>query len=207
MSEKEKMLAGKLYDPFDPELTKLREKAAELCQAYNAMSSNDPDRFTALARILGLEENKEQHCMLLGPVQFDYGCFTTIGQGSFINYNFTCLDCAPVKIGNHVLIGPNAAFYTPVHPMRWQERNTVFHEDGTMSAPEFARPITIEDNCWLGGNVTVVGGVTIGEGSVIGAGSVVTKDIPANSFAAGNPCRVIRQITEADSLENFPELY
>ena len=96
---------------------------------------------------------------------------------------------------------------TPVHPMRYQDRNIRKREDGTLYDYEYAKPITIEKNCWIASNVTVTGGVTIGEGCVIGAGSVVTRDIPPNSFAAGNPCRVIREITEADSIELKKELF
>ena len=129
-----------------------------------------------------------------GPIQFDYGVFTEFGENCYANFNFTVLDCAPVKIGSNVFFGPNVSLLTPIHPMCWQERNQFVREDGVMTDREYAKPITIGSNCWICGNVTVCGGVTIGEGSVIGAGSIVTRDIPANVLAAGNPCRVIRQI-------------
>ena len=128
------------------------------------------------------------------------GRFTQMGENSYANFNFTCLDCAPVTIGKNVFMGPNVSLLTPVHPMRYQDRNMYRREDGVMTDKEYARPIVIGDNCWLAGNVTVVGGVTIGEGCVIGAGSVVTKDIPAGMFAAGVPCKVLREITEEDKL-------
>ena len=144
---------------------------------------------------------------LQGPVQFDYGCFTTIGVNSYANFNFTCVDCCPVTIGDNVFMGPNVSLLTPMHPLRWQDRNQYAKPDGTMTDKEYAKPITIGNNCWIAGNVTVCGGVTIGDGCVIGAGSVVTRDIPPNSLAVGVPCRVIRGITEADSLENHPELF
>lgn len=96
---------------------------------------------------------------------------------------------------------------TPVHPFRYQERNIKYKEDGTAYDDEYAKPITIGSNCWLASNVVVIGGVTIGEGCVIGAGSVVTRDIPANSLAAGNPCRVIREITKKDSIKYKKELF
>ena len=118
-----------------------------------------------------------------------------------MNFNFTCLDCAPVKIGCNVFMGPNVSLLTPMHPFRFQERNIYKREDGVYTDREYAKPITIGDNCWLAGNVTVCGGVTIGSGSVIGAGSVVTRDIPSGVLAAGNPCRVIREITEEDRLK------
>ena len=144
---------------------------------------------------------------LQGPIQFDYGFFTKIGKNSFANFNFTVLDCAPVIIGENVFFGPNVSLLTPVHPLRFQDRNMYINAAGKATDKEYARKIVIEDNCWIAGNVTVCGGVTIGSGSVIGAGSVVTRDIPSNVIAAGNPCRVIREITEDDDLENHPELF
>ena len=133
--------------------------------------------------------------------------FTTIGENTFANFNFTVLDTCPVHIGNNVFIGPNVSLVTPMHPFRYQERNIKFKPDGTAYDDEYAKPITIGDNCWLASNVVVTGGVTIGEGCVIGAGSVVTKDIPPHSLAVGNPCKVIRQITEADSIRNREDLW
>ena len=194
MTEKVKMLAGELYDPADEELVALRQKAHRLSKAYNdTLETQEEERESILRELLpALGEN----AYLQGPVQFDYGCFTDIGENTYANFNFTCLDCAPVKIGSNVFMGPNVSILTPVHPMRWQNRNLYLRADGTKTDREYARPITIEDNCWIAGNVTVCGGVTIGRGSVIGAGSVVTRDIPAGVFAAGTPCRVIRPIRE-----------
>ena len=198
MTEKEKMLAGMLYDPTDPELVELRERAHRLSKEYNDTLETDEDERD---RLMGeLLPNAGEGAYFQGPIQFDYGCFTTVGENSYANFNFICLDCAPVSIGANAFIGPNVSLLTPVHPLRWQERNLYTKPDGTMTDREYARPITIGDNCWLGGSVTVCGGVTIGEGSVIGAGSVVVNDIPPNVFAAGNPCRVIRDITEADAM-------
>ena len=194
MTEKEKMLAGQLYDPADDELVALRQKAHRLSKEYNdTLETQEAEREAILRELLpGASEN----AYLQGPVQFDYGCFTDIGENSYAYFNFTALDCAPVKIGSNVFMGPNVSLLTPVHPMRWQNRNLYRRGDGTMTDREYARPITIEDDCWIAGNVTVCGGVTIGRGSVIGAGSVVTRDIPAGVFAAGNPCRVIRPIRD-----------
>ena len=194
MTEKEKMLAGELYDPADEELVALRQKAHRLSKAYNdTLETQGEEREAILRELLpGLGEN----AYLQGPVQFDYGCFTDFGENSYANFNFTVLDCAPVKIGSNVFMGPNVSLLTPVHPMRWQNRDLYRRADGTMTDREYARPITIEDHCWIAGNVTVCGGVTIGTGSVIGAGSVVTRSIPAGVFAAGSPCRVIRPIRE-----------
>lgn len=204
MTEKEKMLAGKIYDSSEPELVGLRQKAHRLCLEYNQLPETDKKR-DELMRELGVAGGENAYFQ--GPVQFDYGCFTTVGEGFYANFNFTCVDCCPVTIGDNVFVGPNVSLLTPVHPFRWQDRNPYKKPDGTVTDKEYARPITIGDNCWIAGNVSVCGGVTIGEGSVIGAGSVVTRDIPPHSLAAGVPCRVIREITEADSLENHPELF
>ena len=204
MTEKEKMLAGKIYDPSEPELVGLRQKAHRLCLEYNQLPETDKKQ-DELMRELGVAGGENAYFQ--GPVQFDYGCFTTVGEGFYANFNFTCVDCCPVTIGDNVFVGPNVSLLTPVHPFRWQDRNPYKKPDGTVTDKEYARPITIGDNCWIAGNVSVCGGVTIGEGSVIGAGSVVTRDIPPHSLAAGVPCRVIREITEADSLENHPELF
>lgn len=198
MTEKEKMLAGLLYDPSDPELVSLREKAHGLSKQYNDTVESQEDERDAILRELLPEMGENAY--LQGPVQFDYGCFTKIGRNSYANFCLTVLDCAPVTIGENVFMGPNVSILTPVHPMRWQERNLYRKADGTMTDREYAKPITIEDNCWIAGNVTICGGVTIGEGSVIGAGSVVTRSIPAGVFAAGNPCRVRRKITDDDRM-------
>lgn len=203
MTEKEKMLAGKIYDSTDSELVALRAKAHCLSKEFNDLLENDGRR-TEILKELGIAGDA---FYLQGPVQFDYGCFTSIGKNSYANFNLTCVDCCPVTIGDNVFIGPNVSLLTPMHPLRWQDRNQYLKADGTPTDKEYAKPITIGDNCWLAGNVTVCGGVTIGEGCVIGAGSVVTRDIPANTLAVGVPCRPIREITAEDALENHPELF
>lgn len=203
MTEKEKMLAGKIYDSTDSELVALRAKAHRLSKEFNDLLENDGRR-TEILKELGIAGDA---FYLQGPVQFDYGCFTSIGKNSYANFNLTCVDCCPVTIGDNVFIGPNVSLLTPMHPLRWQDRNQYLKDDGTATDKEYAKPITIGDNCWLAGNVTVCGGVTIGEGCVIGAGSVVTRDIPANTLAVGVPCRPIREITAEDALENHPELF
>ena len=192
------MTAGMLYDPTDPELVELRERGHRLSKEYNdTLETDEEERERLMSELL---PGADETAYFQGPIQFDYGCFTTVGKNTYANFNFTCLDCAPVSIGADVFIGPNVSLLPPGHPMRWQERNVYAKPDGTLTDREYATPITIGDNCWLGGGVIVCGGVTIGEGSVIGAGSVVVKDIPPNVFAAGNPCRVIREITEKDSI-------
>ncbi len=203
MTEKEKMLAGKIYDPSDKELVSLSTKAHTLCREYNSLSETN-ERRSEILRELGI---KSDNVYFQGPVQFDYGCFTSVGKNTYANFNFTCVDSGYVTIGENVFFGPNVSILTPIHPLRWQDRNMYLKPDGNATDKEYAKPITIGRNCWIAGNVTICGGVTIGEGCVIGAGSVVTRDIPPNSLAVGVPCRVIRQITEEDSLENHPELF
>ncbi len=204
MNEKEKMLTGKIYDPTDEELTKLRTKAHRLSQRYNTLFEDDELRDTVIDELI---PNKGKGVYLQGPVYFDYGVFTSFGENCYANFNFTVLDVCPVNIGNNVFFGPNCSLMTPMHPFRWQERNIKFKEDGTAYGDEYAKPINIGDNCWIAANVVITGGVTIGEGCVIGAGSVVTRDIPANSLASGNPCKVIREITEKDSIKYKSELF
>ena len=198
MNEKEKMLLGKLYDPSDNELQVLRKKAHKLCLEYNQTLEDDTEKRRSILKDLGVSLG--QNVFLQGPIYFDYGCFISIGDNSYANFNLTILDTCPVKIGNNVFIGTGVSIVTPLHPLRYQERNIYFCEKGYFTDQEYGKPIVIEDNCWIASNVTICGGVIIGEGSVIGAGSVVTKSIPKNSLAAGNPCKVIREITEKDSI-------
>lgn len=199
MSEKEKMLAGMLYDASDPELVELLVKARKLARRYNLTDEDEVDKKEAILR--ELLPNSENLPGMQAPVWFDYGCNTTFGKFCATNFNFTCLDVCPVHIGDNVLIGPNVTIATPMHPLVAEERNVRQREDGSYYTLEYAKPITIGDSCWLAANVTVCGGVTIGEGCVIGAGSIVTRDIPPHSLAAGNPCRVIREITDEDRIE------
>ena len=199
MTEKEKMLAGQLYDPSDAELDQLRLKARKLARRFNQTDEDEPGIQRAILQ--ELLPNTAELPMLQAPVYFDYGCNTSFGAFSGANFNFTCLDVCPVHIGNNVFIGPNVTIATPMHPLLPAERNIRQDSDGRYYNLEYAKPITIEDNCWLASNVVVCGGVTIHEGCVIGAGSVVTRDVPPYSVAAGNPCRVIRQLTEADRMQ------
>lgn len=189
MTEKEKMLAGQLYDPSNQELRELRLKARKLARRYNNTDEDDTGTLRGILDELVPNRGKGTHFQ--APVHFDYGCFTTFGEGCETNFNFTVLDCGPVTIGDHVLFGPNCTLATPMHPLHPQERNSYL---------EYAKPIVIGNDCWIASNVTICGGVTIGEGCIIGAGSVVTKDIPAHSLAVGNPCRVIRPITDNDRM-------
>ena len=145
---------------------------------------------------------------MLGPIRFHYGCHTTIGHHCFMNFNFTVQDDAKVSIGNHCSFGPNVTIVTPLHPMLPDERRGLLCDDGIERFLCYAKPVAIGSDCWFGANVVVCPGVTVGEGCVIGAGSVVTKDIPPYSFAAGVPARVIRPITEKDTIRSrFSEIH
>lgn len=205
MTEKEKMLAGKIYDASDRELVKLREKAHRLSKMYN--DTFDIEEIKRREIMQELLPNCKEGCYLQGPIYFDYGVFTSMGRNCYANFNFTVLDTCPVNIGDNVFFGPNCTIATPMHPFLPQERNIKCKEDGTLYDDEYGKPVTIGSNCWIASNVVITAGVTIGEGCVIGAGSVVTRDIPANSLAAGNPCRVIRKITEQDSIKYRADLF
>ncbi|MBR1672019.1 MAG: sugar O-acetyltransferase [Fretibacterium sp.] len=204
MTEREKMVAGMLYDAGDDELARLRRKAHRLCQEYNVLYEDDPAREELLRALI---PDAEGDLYLQGPIYFDYGVNTHVGENFYANFNLTVLDVAPVEIGRNVQFGPNVSLMTPVHPLRWQDRNEHVWPDGRTALLEYAKPITIGSNCWLAANVTVAGGVRVGAGSVIGAGSVVTRDIPPDVFAAGVPCRVVRPITEADDIMLRRELF
>lgn len=197
--QKEKMLSGQLYDPTDRELTELRVKARKLARRFN---NTDEDNIDELQAILAeLVPNRGKDTFFQAPVYFDYGCFISFGKRCSANFNFIVLDCCPITVGDNVMFGPNCTLAAPMHPLCPQERNIRERENGELYNLEYAKPIVIGSDCWLASNVTVCGGVTIGEGCVIGAGSVVTKDIPAHSLAVGNPCKVIRQITDEDLME------
>jgi maltose O-acetyltransferase len=182
-SEKEKMLAGELYDPTDPELVAGRLRARSLCQALAALSPSAPDaeRADLLAQLFGAPTDAR----VTPPFFCDYGRHIALGRRVYFNVNCVVLDVAPVRIGDDVMFGPAVQVYTASHPMPAAERRRGL---------EFGKPITIEDDVWLGGGAIVCPGVTIGKGAVIGAGSVVVRDVPPGVFAAGNPCRVIRPI-------------
>lgn len=196
MTEQEKMLQGKIYDPSDETLANMRTYAHNLCTEYNRLCEDDPAR----AEILDKLVPQRNGAYLQGPVYFDYGKFTVFGKRCYANFNLTVLDCCPVTIGDDVFMGCGVSLLTPVHPLLSSERNMYAKDDGTLTDMEYARPIKIGNGCWLASNVTVCGGVTIGDNTVIGAGSVVTRDIPSGVFACGNPCRVVRELTPQDSV-------
>ncbi|MGG7466235.1 sugar O-acetyltransferase [Plantibacter sp. YIM 135347] len=182
-TNRERMLAGDLYIADDPESAAQSLRGMRLANAYTTAYLQDPaSARPILADLLGsLGENVD----VRPPLAVDYGTYITIGDGTFINSNLTALDVAPISIGRDCQIGPNVQLLTPTHPVDPQPRRDKL---------EAAEPIVIEDNVWLGGGAIILPGVTVGENSVIGAGAVVTKDVPRNSVAVGNPARVIRSI-------------
>lgn len=201
MTEREKMFAGRMYDPFCEGMAEERRRAHELCQRYNQLPESETQQREQILKALMPDCGKNVY--IQGPIRFDFGSHISFGENSYANFNLVILDEARVNVGANVFIGPNCTFLTPIHPLCHEDRNLFFNEKtGVLTNLERCAPITVEDNCWLGGNVTVLPGVTVGEGSVIGAGSVVTKAIPPHSLAYGNPCRVVREITEADRLQS-----
>ncbi len=191
MTEKEKMLQGKWYDAnFDEELLQKRLDAEELCFEFNQTNpKNIEKKKEILAKLL---PNMQEECIILSNFYTDYGCYTSIGKATFINHNAYLMDGGGIAIGHHCFIGPNCGMYTAIHALDVEQRN---------AGIEKALPIQIGNNCWIGADVTILPGVHIGDNTVIGAKSVVTKDIPSNVVALGNPCKVVRQITEKDKVQ------
>ncbi|REC50421.1 sugar O-acetyltransferase [Chryseobacterium pennipullorum] len=184
MTEKEKCAAGILYNAnHDKELIRERIFCKDLCQEYNEIKNSDAERRNEVIRkILG---SVKANICIEPAFWCDYGYNIEVGENFYANHNLVILDCAKVKFGDNVFIGPNCSFYTAGHPLDVRQRN---------EGLEYAHPITVGDNVWFGGNVVVLPGITIGDNAVIGAGSVVTKDIPANTVSVGNPCKVVREI-------------
>jgi maltose O-acetyltransferase len=187
VNQKERMLAQLPYKAWLDGLSEERMAARKLTHRYNQLDPEDEQEKGRLIReILG---GHGEYVNIEPPFRCDYGKHIQVGENFFANFNLVILDVARVTIGNNVMFGPNVSIYTAGHPV---------HPDSRNSGYEYGREIVIGDNVWIGGNVVVNPGVTIGSGTVIGSGSVVTKDIPDMVIAAGNPCRVIRKITEED---------
>ncbi len=181
-SELEKMLAGELYDAADPELVRARVRCREVCRRLNVTVGDDPEELAAiLAELVG----RATDAFITAPFHCDYGTNIRLGKKVYFNFNCVVLDVLPVTIGDHTLIGPAVQIYTATHPLDAGERRYGL---------EAGNPVTIDNDVWIGGGAIICPGVTIGDRSVIGAGSVVTRSIPADVVAAGNPCRVIRSL-------------
>lgn len=196
MTEEEKIFAGKLFDARTQELRDIKHKAHEACRRFNQMDEYDETRLPIIREFIGAIGKKYY---IQGPVQFNYGSHTYIGENFFANFNLTIMDDARIFIGDNVMFGPNVSLMATNHPLLPAERTSMRYPDGHVSMAEYAEDIHIESDVWIAANSVVLGGVTIGKGAVIGAGSVVTKDIPAGFLAYGVPCKPIRPITEADS--------
>lgn len=187
-TEKEKMLAGELYDPLDRQLCAERRRCRDLCKVFN---DSREDQVALRKQLLDELVGQSTDAWIQPPFFCDYGTNITLGSKVFFNFNCVVLDVMAVTIGSNVLFGPGVQIYTATHPMEASIRRQWL---------EYAKPITIGSDVWVGGGAIICPGVTIGDRTVIGAGSVVTRDIPADVFAAGNPCRVIRGITETEGL-------
>lgn len=182
MTQKEKMLSGEWFESNDPQLSEERHRAEQLLLRLNA-STMQSEEYRAVFR--ELFPHVAEGTMIRPSFFCDYGYNLYMGEGGFVNYNCVMLDGAPIRIGKHVLIGPAVQIYTFIHPMDYRQRR---------EPVEACRPVTIGDDCWIGGGAVICPGVTIGERTVIGAGSVVTKDVPSDVVAVGNPARILRRL-------------
>ena len=183
------MVKGLLYKSNDPELNELHKISATNMRKINSsVPYPDEEMYNFFKNWLG---EFGEGSLIIPPMYCDYGINIKIGKNSYFNMNCTFLDVCPIEIGDNVFVGPNTSFYTPCHPI---------HKDYRYKGYEYANPIKIENNVWIGGNVVILPGVTIKEGAVVGAGSVVTKDVDEMTIVAGNPAKAIRKITEEDRL-------
>ena len=183
-TERQKMLAGGLYDPMDCELVEARARARDLCQALNATrEAEQRKRRDILQELFGAGGDS---VWMQPPFFCDYGANIRLGERVFFNFNCIVLDVCEVRIGSFTLFGPAVQIYTPMHPFNAEQRRK----------EEFGKPVEIGSDVWVGGGAIILPGVHVGDRAVIGAGSVVTRDIPEGVFAAGNPCRVVRDIRE-----------
>lgn len=187
MTQKEMMLSGMLYDSRDEELRGDAARSRQLTRLFNNTTEEQQEyRISLLKKLFG---SVGEHIYIEPPFRCDYGCNIYIGDGFYANFDCIILDVAEVHIGKNVLFAPRVCVFTAAHPIDAEVRNQFV---------EFGKPVTIGDNVWIGGNTVINPGVTIGSDVVIGSGSVVTKDIPDHVVAAGNPCRVLRAITDED---------
>lgn len=204
MNEEERIKKGVLFASGAPELVVMKLKAHNLSHDYNLLYENQKEEREKILSELFFRFGEGS--FIQGPISIHYGCHTHIGKNCFINFNFTVQDDAEVTIGDHCQFGPNVTIVTPEHPLIASERKAMRRADGSEKMLCYAKPVHIGNGCWLGANVVVCPGVSIGDGAVIGAGSVVTRDIPENTVAVGNPARILREITERDSMIYKPEI-
>ena len=205
MNEKEKMLQGKIYDCMDKELYERRLLAGELCIKYNNLPEAHPDRMGILKELF---PHSDETLLLRGPVYVDYGDNTYFGKNVYANYNFVILDVCPVRIGDNVFFGPNVSILTALHALIGEERQFYFDEEkGHFTDREYGKPITIGNDCWFGGSVTILPGVTIHDNVVVGAGSVVTHDLESGYVYVGNPAKKLKAIKKEDSIFLQKELW
>jgi maltose O-acetyltransferase len=200
MTEEDRIFQGKLFDARCKELRDIKHKAHTTCQLFNQLIEYDENRLPLIKDFIGSIGSKYY---FQGPIQFNYGSHTFIGDNFFANFNTVIMDDGKVYIGNNVMFGPNVSIMATTHPLIAEERINMKYRDGHTSTSEYAPEIHIGNNVWIACNVIVCGGVTIGNNVVIGAGSIVTKSIPDNYLAYGNPCRSIRLITEKDSKKDL----
>lgn len=198
---REAMASGAWFHPVHPDLIADSERAEAVMRQFN----NDPnlDDFGRMDLLRSLFASMGDNSFIRGSVSFDYGYNISIGNDCFFNFNCTFLDGAPITFGDRVMAGPGCMFLTPLHPMVASQRFETFEDGSRPLEWEREAPITVGSDVWFGAGTIVNPGVSVGSGCVIGSGSVVTRDIPANVFAAGNPCRVIREITEADAVTSL----
>lgn len=196
MTEKEKMLNGAFYDTRDLELRRLSNRAKDLMRVYNSLPAENMElRNQILSLLFGF---CSENARVNQPIWVDYGCNISLGAGSLINMNCTLLDTGSITIGNHTLIGPDVKIYTAIHPVSTDER--IYTDKAGHSAIRTqTAPVVIGNRVWIGGGAIILPGVTIGDNTVIGAGSVVTKPIPANAVACGNPCEVKKMFAAPDA--------
>lgn len=205
MNEKEKMLQGKIYDCMDKELYERRLLAGELCIKYNNLPEAHPDRAGILKELF---PHSDETLLLRGPVYVDYGDNTYFGKNVYANYNFVILDVCPVRIGDNVFFGPNVSILTALHALIAKEREFYFDEEKRhLTDREYGKPITIGNDCWFGGSVTILPGVTIHDNVVVGAGSVVTHDLESGYVYVGNPAKKLKAIKKEDSIFLKKELW
>ena len=205
MNEREKMLQGKIYDCMDKELYERRLLAGELCIKYNNLPEAHPDRMGILKELF---PHSDETLLLRGPVYVDYGDNTYFGKNVYANYNFIILDVCPVRIGDNVFFGPNVSILTALHALIGEERQFYFDEEkGHFTDREYGKSITIGNDCWFGGSVTILPGVTIHDNVVVGAGSVVTHDLESGYVYVGNPAKKLKAIKKEDSIFLQKELW